>query len=97
MKTIVARKQKWIQDSKGYFLIRLDRERNNIEVGWCEKLNAVKYKFVGKHPIDLYKKITRMNLMSRMDHAAYLGEELEKAYIALKTGKRYVQDMELEF
>ena len=30
-----------------------------------------------------------------MDHAAYLGSELQKAQIAMITGKEYVQDFEL--
>jgi dihydropteroate synthase len=33
-----------------------------------------------------------MGLISRMEHATYLGSELEKAEIALKLGKNYVQD-----
>jgi dihydropteroate synthase len=33
-----------------------------------------------------------MGLVSRLDHAAYLGSELAKAEIALKTGKEYIQD-----
>ena len=30
-----------------------------------------------------------------MEHAAYLGSELQKAEIAMLTGKEYVQDFEL--
>ena len=30
-----------------------------------------------------------------LDHAAYLGSELSKAEIALRTGKEYVQDKEM--
>ena len=37
------------------------------------------------------------NLNIRMDHAAYLGRELQKAYIALKNNLEYVQDDELDF
>ena len=40
----------------------------------------------------LYKKIIEMRLITRLDHAAYLGSELEKAEIALNIGKNYVQD-----
>ncbi|RLI15050.1 MAG: hypothetical protein DRO43_02425, partial [Candidatus Hecatellales archaeon] len=32
------------------------------------------------------------NLVSLLDHAAYLGFELGKALVALKTGRSYVQD-----
>jgi dihydropteroate synthase len=30
--------------------------------------------------------------VTRLDHAAYLGSELAKAEIALRTGKEYIQD-----
>ena len=40
----------------------------------------------------IYEEIQRRNLISRMEHAAYLGMELEKAEIALKLNKKYVQD-----
>jgi len=33
-----------------------------------------------------------LGLVSRWDHAAYLGSELTKAEIALRTGKEYIQD-----
>jgi dihydropteroate synthase len=32
------------------------------------------------------------SLISRLDHAAYLGIELEKADVALRTQKSYIQD-----
>ncbi|MDM7911512.1 MAG: DUF4346 domain-containing protein [Methanotrichaceae archaeon] len=31
-------------------------------------------------------------LVSRLDHAGYLGRELEKAEAALHLGRRYIQD-----
>ncbi|MEA3346473.1 MAG: DUF4346 domain-containing protein [Candidatus Auribacterota bacterium] len=34
-------------------------------------------------------------MVSRLDHAAYLGKEIEKAIIALKNELLYVQDKEL--
>ncbi len=43
----------------------------------------------------VYDEIIRMGLISRIEHATYLGSELEKAEIASKTGKNYVQDFPL--
>ncbi len=40
----------------------------------------------------MYSKIEEMGLITRLDHAAYLGRELAKAEIALVTGKEYIQD-----
>ena len=43
----------------------------------------------------MYKTIDK-GFLSRLDHAAYLGKELQKAYLALKLGLAYQQDSELK-
>jgi tetrahydromethanopterin S-methyltransferase subunit A len=48
--------------------------------------------FRGKSAIDLYRSIVRENLISKFDHAAYIGKELARAEAALKEGRPYVQD-----
>lgn len=84
-----------VLDPKGYFLIRLKRETKEIEVGFCRKGNVVEMILVGKSPKEIYDTILRRGLVSRLGHAAYLGRELEKAYMALKLNIDYVQDSEL--
>jgi dihydropteroate synthase len=49
----------------------------------------------GKTAEDVYAQIIDLDLVSRLDHAAYLGSELVKAEIALMTGKEYIQDSPL--
>ena len=44
---------------------------------------------------EVYEEIITKELVTRMEHAAYLGSELKKAEIAMITGKEYVQDFEL--
>ena len=44
---------------------------------------------------EIYEEIIEKGLVTRLDHAAYLGKELEKAEIAMLTGKEYVQDFDL--
>ena len=47
--------------------------------------------------MDIYQTmINKEKLPIRKDHAAYLGRELQKAYIALKNNLEYVQDEELD-
>ena len=46
----------------------------------------------GRSPAALYATIIERNLISRLDHAAYLGRELARAERALDTGEPYVQD-----
>lgn len=80
---------KFTPDTKGNFKIIL---KNN-------KINAILYQNNIKKAVitstnarAIYEEILRRNLISRMEHAAYLGMELEKAEIALKLDKQYIQD-----
>ncbi|MBI5680017.1 MAG: dihydropteroate synthase-like protein [Methanobacterium sp.] len=43
----------------------------------------------------VYDEIIKRNLISRLEHATYLGSELQKAEIAIKLNKNYVQDFPL--
>ena len=86
-------KRPWRLDQKGYFLIRVNKELNKIEAAFCDlKENKVRVIIRGDNPVEVYTAILKENLISMLDHAADIGVELEKAYIALKTGKKYTQD-----
>ena len=75
---------------------RINKEKQ-IEVGFCKKDNKIEIIIKGKTPIEIYQTILRENIIQKPDHAAYLGRELQKAYIALKQNKEYIQDEELDF
>lgn len=81
-------------DSTGMFKIVVDRTEETIvalhftTVQMDKPVNVVK----GKTAETVYAKILELGLVARLDHAAYLGSELAKAEIALKTGKEYIQD-----
>jgi dihydropteroate synthase len=49
----------------------------------------------GKTAAAVYGKLVELGLVSRLEHAAYLGCELAKAEVALQTGKEYLQDSSL--
>ncbi len=87
--------KEFVLDPKGYFLIRVDRGKGCIEVGFCRSRNIVEVTVTGKKALDIYMTILRENLIDRPDHAAYLGRELAKAELALKYCLEYVQDNEL--
>ncbi|MBI4739192.1 DUF4346 domain-containing protein [Candidatus Woesearchaeota archaeon] len=89
--------KEFVLDPKGYFLIRTIPEKKCIEVGFCGSRNKVELIVSGTKPIDIYTNVLRENVTSRMEHAAYLGRELQKAYTALQLGLPYVQDEELDF
>ncbi|MBI2651798.1 DUF4346 domain-containing protein [Candidatus Woesearchaeota archaeon] len=89
--------KEFVIDNAGYFLIRLDRKNQNIEVAFCNEKNKIILKVTGKKPVDIYHAIlSKEKLNIRMEHAAYLGRELQKAYIALKNNLEYIQDDELD-
>ena len=81
-------------DLQGGFRVFVDRQDQDIMVTHfaspvSEKTDlAVK----GKTAEVIYRKIIALGLVSSLDHAAYLGGELAKAEIALRTGKEYIQD-----
>jgi len=90
-------RKEFVLDPKGYFLIRVNYEKKIIEVGLCRAKNVVEVKISGKLPIEIYNTVAREKLIERPEHYAYLGRELQKAYIALQLGLVYVQDDELDF
>ena len=80
-------------DPKGYFLIRINEELGKLEAAFCDlKENKVRKVIRGDTPIEVYTAILREELVTMLDHAADIGVELQKAYIALKDGKKYTQD-----
>lgn len=48
--------------------------------------------FVGSNARDVLNTLIDLGLVSRLDHAGYLGRELEKAELALKLRRSYSQD-----
>jgi dihydropteroate synthase-like protein len=83
-----------ILDSKGIFKIFVDREQGVLVAAHYTTLNITQTITIlkGKTAESICLKIVEMGLVSKLDHAAYLGSELAKAEIALRTGKEYIQD-----
>ena len=79
----------FVRDPKGDFIIWV---ADDSIVCKHEKLCVV-----GKSAKEIVDTILANDLVSRLDHAAYLGRELKKAEIAMKLKKNYVQDQELDF
>lgn len=83
-------------DMRGWFKIEVDRDDRMI--------TAIHYPYERSDPdslikgadaTEVYGTIVRRGLVSSLYHAAYLGKELEKAGIALRLGRSYVQDEDL--
>ena len=99
MKPIEANKDHvfWTQDHKGFFTIRPFYGDNKVFVRFYTNDMDLKHLFSGKKTVELVHKIVSMDLISRPEHAAYLGKEIEKALIALQLKIAYIQDEPLDF
>jgi len=89
--------KEWNPDSKGYFLIRVDAKERRIEVGYATNKHVINKVIHGTDAIAIYNTIVRKKLISRLEHAAYLGKELYKAELCLRYGKKYIQEAPLNF
>jgi dihydropteroate synthase-like protein len=81
-------------DEQGCFRVFVDRSNQDIVVTHFPSIVSEKTDLTvsGKTAEVIYRKIIELGLVSLFDHAAYLGGELAKAEIALRTGKEYIQD-----
>jgi tetrahydromethanopterin S-methyltransferase subunit A len=87
----------WHEDKNGYFLIRINPKKKQLEAAFVTRDHVIRKVVYGPRAIDVYYTICKHKLITRMDHAAYLGKELYKAEIAMRYGKRYQQSFPLNF
>jgi dihydropteroate synthase-like protein len=79
----------WQMDPAGSFSITLSDERILVR--------HQKVCVSGTSARDIMNTLIDLQLVSRLDHAGYLGRELQKAELALQLEKNYVQDEPLTF
>ena len=85
-----------VLDPKGYFVIFPDRINGRIVIEHYENGGTLAHVLTGRKADEICATILAQELVSRLDHAAYLGKELALAERALRTGEAYVQDRALE-
>jgi tetrahydromethanopterin S-methyltransferase subunit A len=81
-----------VSDPAGYFVIFPDRARGLISLEHYANNGVLSTIIEGHAAVELYMMAIDRNLVSRLDHAAYLGRELARAEHALAAGQHYVQD-----
>jgi len=106
-KRLIAKYHKikdWKMDPKGYFLIRVDKKKKIIQIGYCKftrlgnsPINDMVAIVKGKTAIEIVNTLIREKFISTLQHAADMGIELHKAELSLKYGFKYIQDKDLEF
>ncbi|KZX10106.1 dihydropteroate synthase-like protein [Methanobrevibacter filiformis] len=89
---------KFIHDPYGSFKIIVEHDtrydKSRIIVSHFKK-GEKNLTIYGTESQKIFNEIIERKLVSRKEHCAYLGSELQKAEIAMITGKEYVQDFEL--
>jgi dihydropteroate synthase-like protein len=90
-------------DPLGYFTIHVDRHQHRIVARHFVSRGKARDQadttaesepdlvFLGRTAVEVSTAIMERKLVSRMEHAAYLGRELAKAEVALQTGRPYTQ------
>lgn len=84
--------ERMVSDPAGYFVVYVDATRRTLSLEHYRNDGALDVIVEGKSAAELYVPAVEKNLLTRLDHAAYLGRELAKAERALMTGEIYVQD-----
>jgi len=85
----------WIEDRIGHFLIRLNHDTKEIELGFCTDGNVIEMLITGKTAEEIYQTLGRQINIIKPAHMAYVGKELYKAELCLRYGKPYIQDQEI--
>lgn len=81
-----------IPDPAGYFVLYPEPRSKRLVLEHYTNAGVLTHVFEGATPTSLYSTVIEAGLISRLDHAAYLGRELGRAEAALRDGNVYVQD-----
>jgi len=82
----------YVSDPLGYFKIWIDHSMKKIFVNYYKNDQLI-FTISGTIAEIIGKELIKKKLVSRLDHALYLGRELQKAEICLFLGKSYAQDV----
>lgn len=81
-----------VSDPAGYFVIYVDRSRGILSLEHYLNDGLLDTVIEGASAAEIYTPTIDRGLISRLDHAAYLGRELARAEESLHSGEPFVQD-----
>lgn len=84
--------QRLVPDAVGFFVVYPDIRRQLLVVEHYTTAGVLNCVIEGPTSAAVYGAAIERQLLSRLDHAAYLGRELARAEQSLKTGEAYMQD-----
>jgi tetrahydromethanopterin S-methyltransferase subunit A len=81
-----------VVDPAGYFVVYVNNSRSLLSLEHYRNDGVLDAIIEGRSAIEVYTPAIEKKLVSRLDHATYLGQELARAEQALRSGETYVQD-----
>lgn len=84
--------RKMTPDPAGYFIVYVDRIRRVLSLEHYLNDGVLDVVIEGEKASELYFPAIERGLVSLLDHACYVGQELARAEHALLTGEPYTQD-----
>ena len=87
-----AEAERLVLDPSGYFVVYPEGRHDSLVVEHYTNSGVLDCVLEGHSAAALYCSAIGRGLVSRLDHAAYLGCELARAERALETGEPYIQD-----
>lgn len=85
-----------VSDPAGYFVLYPDPRKGLLSLEHYQNDGVLDAIIEARTPSEVYTVAVERGLVSRLDHAAYLGKELARAERALSVGEPYVQDAAAE-
>lgn len=93
VRTVVAEPaERLVLDPAGYVVIYVDPRRRLLVAEHYQNRGAITTVIEGLRADDIMATLLAENLVTRLDHAAYLGRQLALAEMALQSGTTYRQD-----
>ncbi|HUV02785.1 MAG TPA: dihydropteroate synthase-like protein [Desulfobacteria bacterium] len=91
---VATRNETWNLDPKGCFRISIGEVEGagKGDKRICAQHSPSGRRIIGKSAQEIMDTILRLDLVSRLEHASYLGKELAKAELALRLDRSYEQD-----
>lgn len=84
--------ERMVSDPAGYFVVYADRLQQLLSLEHYRNDGVLDAVIEGRTAPELYCPAVEKGLVSRLDHAAYLGRELARAEQALRSGEPFIQD-----
>jgi tetrahydromethanopterin S-methyltransferase subunit A len=84
--------QRLVPDPAGFFVVYPDPRCQHLILEHYTTAGVLDGVIEGRTSASVYRAAIDRQWVSRLDHAAYLGGELARAELSLKTGAEYVQD-----